>query len=382
MIVKDLKVHLTRPRLALCLYIVEAVAVYSADMIWPGQHTGWTALLVQRKPELLAFLAANLILFSVLTNIDNAEGPNVEKVALIVGAVVGFAATLEFLSPSNLIEILVVALVLVPLSIALRVSIPFLWPLSLGMALSIVVGLLVGVASASLAGEVNFFVEAVVSVSMVVTTVGTMILLARRQQPRRCRSGRQSRMTSGGQDTPSLGDGETASVGQSAVNESPDRYHLTSRGEEEYPADYYGHLLEQYKLYAEMTDRISQRRQTAHTLFLTINTGLIAFLGLALSGKLGTVGSVWIAVVAVAGIILSWAWYQLVRSYGDLNAGKFRVIHRIEELLPIKPYKAEWEVVGYGQDSSLYKPFTETEVFIPWVFILLYSVLVVLSFFN
>ena len=364
------------------LYIVEAVAVYSADMIWSGQHPGWMALLVHRKPELLAFLAANLILFSVLTNIDNAEGLNVEKVALIVGAVVGFAASLEFLSPSNLIEVLVVAFVLVPLFIALRVSIPFFWPLSLGMALSIVVGLLVGVASASVVGEVNSLVEAVVLISMVVTAVGTIIFLTRRQQPRRCRSGRQSRITSERQDTPSLEAGGTAAAEQGDVNESPGRYHLTSRGEEEYPADYYGHLLEQYKLYAEMTDRISQRRQTAHTLFLTINTGLIAFLGLALSGKLGTVGSVWIAVVAVAGIILSGAWYQLVRSYGDLNAGKFRVIHRIEELLPIKPYKAEWEVVGYGQDSSLYKPFTETEVFIPWVFILLYSVLVVLSFFN
>ena len=382
MIVEYLRVHVTKPRMALCLYIVEAVAVYFIDGIWPGQHPAWLILLVQRKPELLAFLAANLILVAVLLNTNYADGLNVGKVALITGALVGFVATLEFLSSPNLIETLVVASVLIPLFMALGASIPFFWHLSLGAALSVIVGLSVGVVSASVTGEVNTLVEAVVVFSMVLTASGTVFFLARRQQSRRCASSRHSKILSGSQDTPDPGSEEKASVWQNAVDDSSDQFLLISRGEEEYPSDYYGHLMEQYKIYAEMTDRISQRRQTAHTLFLTINTGLIALLGLALSGKLGIVGSVWISVVAVAGIILSWAWYRLVKSYGDLNAGKFRVIHRIEELLPIKPYKAEWEIVGYGQDFSLFKPFTETEVFIPWVFILLYSVLVVLSFFN
>src|SRR5262245_9792406 len=39
------------------------------------------------------------------------------------------------------------------------------------------------------------------------------------------------------------------------------------------------HLLEQYKLYVEMADRISQRRGTANTFFLTVNTAIIGALG-------------------------------------------------------------------------------------------------------
>ncbi|MEO0973262.1 MAG: hypothetical protein AAFX85_09215, partial [Pseudomonadota bacterium] len=33
-------------------------------------------------------------------------------------------------------------------------------------------------------------------------------------------------------------------------------------------------MLEQYKLYVEMTDRISQRRGAANTFFLTLNTAV------------------------------------------------------------------------------------------------------------
>ncbi|CAD7855405.1 MAG: hypothetical protein [Olavius algarvensis Gamma 1 endosymbiont] len=67
-------------------------------------------------------------------------------------------------------------------------------------------------------------------------------------------------------------------------------------------------------------------------------------------------------------------WYRLVRSYRDLNSTKYKVIHEIEKSLPISPYDAEWEAVGRGEDPKLYSPFTHIEVFIPWVFIVLYFV--------
>ena len=39
------------------------------------------------------------------------------------------------------------------------------------------------------------------------------------------------------------------------------------------------HALEQYKLYVEMADRISARRQTANSFFLSVNTAIVALLG-------------------------------------------------------------------------------------------------------
>ena len=37
-------------------------------------------------------------------------------------------------------------------------------------------------------------------------------------------------------------------------------------------------LLEQYKLYVEMTDRISQRRMNANTFFISVNTLLLTII--------------------------------------------------------------------------------------------------------
>ena len=39
---------------------------------------------------------------------------------------------------------------------------------------------------------------------------------------------------------------------------------------EEYGDKYPDHLLEQYKLYVEMTDRVSQRRERSNPFFMTL----------------------------------------------------------------------------------------------------------------
>jgi hypothetical protein len=150
------------------------------------------------------------------------------------------------------------------------------------------------------------------------------------------------------------------------------------------PKDTYGnehasHLLEQYKLYVQMADKISERRQTANTFFLTINTALVAMLGIAWRPAERLVGPMWYLIVGVSGLVLCYSWYRLVRSYRDLNSGKFRIVHAIEQLLPIRPYDAEWTIVGRGEDPKLYLPFTHVETKVPWVFFILYLVVIVIA---
>lgn len=127
--------------------------------------------------------------------------------------------------------------------------------------------------------------------------------------------------------------------------------------------------LELYKLSVEMADRISARRLTANSFFLTINTGIIAFAGyLSLSeDKNLAVGQYW--VVALAGVILCYMWYRLIRSYSGLNKAKFDVIHEMEKDLPYKVFDAEWIAVGQGRDPKKYLPFTKIEMIVPWVFL-------------
>ncbi len=73
-------------------------------------------------------------------------------------------------------------------------------------------------------------------------------------------------------------------------------------------------------------------------------------------------------IISVLGIILCIVWYRLLRSYGQLNTAKFKVIHHIEQHLPIAPYDAEWEVGERGENTKIYQPFTNIEIKIPWIF--------------
>lgn len=149
---------------------------------------------------------------------------------------------------------------------------------------------------------------------------------------------------------------------------------------EEYGPEYNSHLLEQYKIYTEMTDRISARRQSANNFFLSINTALLAFLGIVQHQNKGF-SKPWILVVCVAGMLLCYSWYRLIRSYKDINNAKFNIIHKIEVRLPAAPYGAEWTSVGKGQDPKLYLPFTNVELYIPWIFLGLYAVLLLFTIF-
>ncbi|EDN69895.1 small integral membrane protein [Beggiatoa sp. PS] len=154
---------------------------------------------------------------------------------------------------------------------------------------------------------------------------------------------------------------------------------LFQENADKYGSDYQKAYLEIYKLYVEMADRISLRRHNANSFFLTINSAIIAVLGYVqfgvyLGAKLGvdqtqTNDFYWI--ISVLGMVLCFAWYRLIKSYQQLNTAKFKVIHHIEQRLPIAPYNAEWEAVGRGEHSELYKPFTHIETKIPWIFFIL-----------
>lgn len=154
---------------------------------------------------------------------------------------------------------------------------------------------------------------------------------------------------------------------------------LSSHDEEEYGAEYKSHFLEMYKIYLEMADRISSRRQSANNYFLTINTALVGLAGYLHSGIKGD--NHFYFVIAFSGMILCFIWYRIVKSYKGLNSGKFKIVHLLEKELPVSPYDAEWEIVGRGKNHKTYHPFTQIEMAVPWVFFGLHFVVFIISFF-
>jgi len=144
---------------------------------------------------------------------------------------------------------------------------------------------------------------------------------------------------------------------------------LAGRSKDDYGDNYQSHVLDIYRLYVQMTDNISARRQSANSFFLSINTAIVALVAYVnLGHDEAPSGGSLLWLVALAGMILCYLWYRLVRSYKDLNSAKFKVVHEIEKRLPLRPYDAEWTALGRGEDPKTYLPFTNIETRVPWIF--------------
>lgn len=139
---------------------------------------------------------------------------------------------------------------------------------------------------------------------------------------------------------------------------------------------WHSHLLDQYKLYVEMADRISQRRTAANTYFLSVNSAILAFVGYLTTNA--SPEYMWL--LALAGCMLTLFWYNIVLSYRNLNSAKWQVVQDIEKRLPISPYDAEWDAVQRGTNPKLYRPISHIESWVPWVFLSLHAIVFLRTF--
>ena len=148
---------------------------------------------------------------------------------------------------------------------------------------------------------------------------------------------------------------------------------LLAVSEEEYGPEYRAHLMDQYKLYVQMSNHVSERRVDANKYLLTVNAFLITLYGLSTSSTSIEKG-VWLYVVPLAGIAVCLTWLATIKSHRDLNTAKFKVIHELEQGLPAALYDREWALAEEGKGSA-YKPISHIEGVIPWVFAALYALL-------
>jgi len=152
--------------------------------------------------------------------------------------------------------------------------------------------------------------------------------------------------------------------------------------EEKYGDKHVEHLLDQYKIYINATEKISDRRQKTNEFFLGLNTVLITLLGFVATKINQSEINLMLAMSAVAGVTICYLWYRIITSYKGLNSAKFKVIHAIESRLPLALYDTEWEMLGRGKDKKIYWPFTHIELFVPWIFIIIYLIILFTTFYS
>jgi hypothetical protein len=137
---------------------------------------------------------------------------------------------------------------------------------------------------------------------------------------------------------------------------------------------YLSAVMDQYKIYVEMADRISSRRGLANTFFLSLNTAIFTIIGVFWQHPPHShLGLLAIPLVVLIGQCLAWFW--ILRSYRQLNSAKYAVVGALEERLPASPYWAgEWAALGGGKDPARYWPLSHVESGIPAFFAAAYTV--------
>lgn len=153
------------------------------------------------------------------------------------------------------------------------------------------------------------------------------------------------------------------------MNEEPDE-RLVHYTQETYAGSFKADLVEQYKLYVQSADNVSARRVSSGRYLLTVNAALVALYGFQ---PASSVAIYLLTPIPIVGIAISLLSFNIIKSHGDLNAIKFKVIHELERHLPASIYHHEWKMAEEGHGKS-YWPVSKIELGIPMVFLVLHGI--------
>lgn len=147
--------------------------------------------------------------------------------------------------------------------------------------------------------------------------------------------------------------------------------------ERNYKGNFYSDLLEQYKLYVDMADKVSTRRDAINSFFLVLQSLLVGGIGFCLK-ELDEKNFLPI-ILSLFGLMFCHKWYKIIKAYRQLNAAKFKIIHMMETKLPARGYDAEWDALERGKNPKLYTPLSHIEESIPKTFGVAYFILLIIS---
>ncbi len=134
-------------------------------------------------------------------------------------------------------------------------------------------------------------------------------------------------------------------------------------------------LLEQYKIYIETADKVSERRDRTNRFYISLLSILIALP--TLSNKIGILNEQFIVyILCIFGIVLCCLWIISIKSYKKLNSGKFKVIQDMENFLPYPCFNREWEIL---KKEESYIQLTHIEQLLPILVIFIFLGLLLYS---
>jgi len=137
-------------------------------------------------------------------------------------------------------------------------------------------------------------------------------------------------------------------------------------------------LIEQYKLYVDSAQKISEARNQTNKFFISVLSVIITLVALFIENVDKTYKSICTLVIGIFGLVLCMIWASSILSYKKLNAAKFVVIHEIEKNLPIACFEKEWEIVQKSSNKHK-RTLTKVEIKLPVILAIPFIAIVIIS---
>ena len=145
-------------------------------------------------------------------------------------------------------------------------------------------------------------------------------------------------------------------------------------------------ILELYKLYVEMADRVSARRLQMNKFYMSLLSGLVVILSFFLNKDYQTNIAPYHAAIIIAigllGCSICLIWNLNIFSSKQLNSKKFEVIHEMERELPYPLFAREWKLLGEGKDNKRYLQYTKLERYVPIILSIPYLIMLIVGFLS
>ena len=149
-------------------------------------------------------------------------------------------------------------------------------------------------------------------------------------------------------------------------------------------------LVEIYKLQAQLTNSISNRRTTTNRFYILVMSGLTLIFSTFLQnkdklpGELLSIISIEQLIVAlgVLGLSLSWIWCISINSYLRVNSRKYEALKKLEGELEYQFFRNEWEFLADDEKENTYWQRSRIELTLPSLFFLCFTVLMGFGLYN
>jgi hypothetical protein len=137
-------------------------------------------------------------------------------------------------------------------------------------------------------------------------------------------------------------------------------------------------LLEQYKIYIQTAENISEKRMNTNKFYITFLSSIITifFIILKLFKEDFNYQLIFI-LLSIFGITLSIIWRVNLHSYKQINRAKFKIIHKMEHNLPYRCFEKEWKLLGNGKFLTKYIKLTNIEFFLPYLYAMLFLIVLI-----